>query len=217
MSTTTMSSRVPIHRLLRARTTRPFSLAPALPHTRCISTPTVLRPSFWASMIPKPLRKTTPDPSSTTPSTAPSRAWNPATPYIILSLLVGSQAIQILWLKQERAHSARRAEAQIGLLREVIERVQGGEDVDVEGVLGVGDAGREAAWREVVDGVAGEERLFVGKKGRRREREMERAREGGVDGMGDVAKEEVNQDGGHDAAKEEGIAKVESIGGVKFY
>lgn len=91
-------------------------------------------------MIPKPLKDR---------GTAPkSREWNPATPYIILSLLVGSQAIQILWLKQERAHSLRKAEAKIGVLREVIERVQNGEDVDVEKVLGTGDAESEREWAE---------------------------------------------------------------------
>ena len=91
-------------------------------------------------MIPKPLKDRTAAPKS--------REWNPATPYIILSLLVGSQAIQILWLKQERAHSLRKAEAKIGVLREVIERVQNGEDVDVEKVLGTGDAESEREWAE---------------------------------------------------------------------
>ena len=90
-------------------------------------------------MIPKPFRER--------PSTdAPRRGWNPATPYIVLALLVGSQAIQILWLKQERALERRRAEARIGLLREVVERVQRGEEVDVEGLLGVGREGEEGEW-----------------------------------------------------------------------
>jgi hypothetical protein len=103
-------------------------------------------------LIPKPLRSS---PSTTSPATTPtptssksSREWNPATPFVILGLLVGSQAIQILWLKQERAHSTRRVETKIGVLREVLERVQRGEDVDVEGVLGTGDVGREREWAE---------------------------------------------------------------------
>lgn len=129
---------------------RAFSLAPTLPHARFISTPTILRPSFWASMIPKPLKERASGPKS--------REWNPATPYIILSLLVGSQAIQILWLKQERAHSLRKAEAKLGLLKEVIERVQNGEDVDVEKVLGTGDAESERQWAE------GELRSILGSK-----------------------------------------------------
>lgn len=91
-------------------------------------------------MIPKPFKKL--------PEQAPRKEWNPATPYIILGLLVGSQAIQILWLKQERGHNLRRAEAKIGILREVIERVQSGEDVQVEKVLGTGDAESEKEWAE---------------------------------------------------------------------
>jgi hypothetical protein len=42
----------------------------------------------------------------------------------------------------------RRADAKIGLLREVIERIQKGEKVDVEGLLGTGDERREREWEE---------------------------------------------------------------------
>lgn len=42
----------------------------------------------------------------------------------------------------------RRSEVRIGLLREVVERIQNGEDVDVDQVLGSGDLEREAAWEE---------------------------------------------------------------------
>jgi len=91
-------------------------------------------------MVPKPLRGRSESPVS--------RQWNPATPYIVLGLLVGSQAIQILWLKQDKAHSLRKAEAKIGLLREVIERVQSGEDVPVESMLGTGNTDSEREWAE---------------------------------------------------------------------
>jgi hypothetical protein len=182
---------------LPARQTRTFAVA--LPQTRFLSTPTILRPSFWSSMIPKPLK----DRSS---SSAPrSREWNPATPFIILSLLVGSQAIQILWLKQERAHALRKADAKIGLLREVIERVQNGEDVDVEKVLGTGDERLEREWHEVLREVKEEEVLFQKRKERKALREAAAQKEQ------ERAVEDVP------GAKEAGIAKVESIGGVKFY
>jgi hypothetical protein len=84
----------------------------------------------------------------TRPSPGPSHGWNPATPYIILSLLVGSQAIQVLWLKRDRMHEMRRAEAKLGILREVIERVKAGEDVDVEKMLGTGVESEEMEWAE---------------------------------------------------------------------
>lgn len=45
------------------------------------------------------------------------------------------------------AHT-RRCEVRIGLLREVIEKLQRGEKVDVEKVLGSGDPEREAIWEE---------------------------------------------------------------------
>lgn len=45
------------------------------------------------------------------------------------------------------AHT-RRSEVRIGLLREVIEKLQKGEKVDVEKVLGSGDPEREAIWEE---------------------------------------------------------------------
>lgn len=51
-------------------------------------------------------------------------------------------------LKNSFAAFTRRADAKIGLLKEVIERVQKGEDVDVEGLLGTGDKKREAEWEE---------------------------------------------------------------------
>lgn len=119
-------------------------LAPQL-QQRYISLPRVLSPSFWGSMIPKPLKRAS---TPLTSTATPPRGWNPATPYIILGLLVGSQAIQVLWLKQDQAHAKRRAEAQIGLLREVIERVQRGEEVDVGRELGSGDEKREWGWGE---------------------------------------------------------------------
>jgi hypothetical protein len=163
-------------------------------------------------MVPKPLKERASAPKS--------REWNPATPYIILSLLVGSQAIQILWLKQERAHSLRKAEAKIGLLREVIERLQKGEDVDVEGVLGTGRDADEKEWAEgrfprgaaleseltitVLKDIQEEEVLFQDKKKRKAMRELAASQ----------ASEQTSVDG---TEKEQGQVKVESIGGVKFY
>jgi hypothetical protein len=61
---------------------------------------------------------------------------------------VGSQAIQVLWLKRDRMHEMRRAEAKLGILREVIERIKAGEDVDVEKMLGTGVESEEMEWAE---------------------------------------------------------------------
>lgn len=51
-------------------------------------------------------------------------------------------------LRNSFAAFSRRADAKISLLKEVIERIQQGEEVDVEGLLGTGDAKREKEWEE---------------------------------------------------------------------
>lgn len=43
---------------------------------------------------------------------------------------------------------SRKAEVKIGLLKEIIGRVQKGEDVDVEGLLGTGNEDQEREWEE---------------------------------------------------------------------
>ncbi|KAH7381654.1 hypothetical protein BKA66DRAFT_464657 [Pyrenochaeta sp. MPI-SDFR-AT-0127] len=133
--------------------------APSLTLQRHLSLPRIAQPSFWASMVPKPFKSRSEYGKTT--------EWNPATPYIILGLLVGSQAIQILWLKQERGHNLRKAEAKIGILREVIESVQRGEDVPVSEVLGTGDVETEREWAEILKEVENEEALFQSKKRRK--------------------------------------------------
>ncbi len=63
-------------------------------------------------------------------------------------MLIGSQAIQTIALRTEYAAFSRRADARIALLREVIERVNKGEEVDVEGLLGTEDEQKEKEWEE---------------------------------------------------------------------
>lgn len=57
-------------------------------------------------------------------------------------------AIQMIALRMDFTAFTRRADAKIGLLKEIIERIQNGEDIDVEGLLGTGDAVREKEWEE---------------------------------------------------------------------
>jgi hypothetical protein len=71
-------------------------------------------------------------------------------------LLVGSQAIHTLKLKSEITEMERKAEAKISLLKRVIERIQSGEDVDVEKELGTGNPVEEEEWFE------GESKMSVG-------------------------------------------------------
>lgn len=77
-----------------------------------------------------------------------SEEWNPATFYIIIFILIGSQAIRMLLLRNEWMSYTRSTDAKIGLLREIIEKVKRGEQVDVEKILGTGDVEKEREWEE---------------------------------------------------------------------
>jgi len=119
------------------------------------SAPNIAQVSFWKSLIPKPLR---PKPKSnidwgTPDSVRPkpkSKGWNPATFFIVIFLFIGSMSIQMIALKRDYATFMRRAEARIGVLREVVEKLQRGEEVNVEKSLGTGDREQEKEWEEVL-------------------------------------------------------------------
>lgn len=123
----------------------------ASPTTRTISAvPRIASSSFWKSMIPKPLRR---ENRSVPDSTAPKKSWlsgewNPATFFGIIFLLIGSMSIQMIWLRKTFDTHTRRSDVRIGLLREVVEKLQKGEQVDVEQALGSGDPDKEAMWDE---------------------------------------------------------------------
>lgn len=54
----------------------------------------------------------------------------------------------MLTLKNEYSTFSRKADEKIKLLKDVLDRVQRGEKVDVEKVLGTGDEGQEQEWRD---------------------------------------------------------------------
>lgn len=51
-------------------------------------------------------------------------------------------------LRNEHATFSRRADAKIGVLKEIIQRIRNGEKPDVEALLGVGDREQEREWEE---------------------------------------------------------------------
>ncbi|KFY79486.1 hypothetical protein V499_01546 [Pseudogymnoascus sp. VKM F-103] len=121
------------------------------------SLPSVTQVSFWESMIPKPLRR-----SNRLKTKKPKSAeWNPATFFIAILLLIGSMSIQMIALRNEFATFIRRADAKIDLLREVIEKVQSGEEVDVEGLLGAGNLEKEQEWEEVLKEIEKEDEQWT--------------------------------------------------------
>lgn len=103
--------------------------------------------SFWEAMIPKFMRRK-PDSSSRKAKVKVKKDWNPATFFICIFLMIGSMSIQMIALKKDSEAFTRHADVRIGLLREVIEKIQNGEEVDVEKVLGAGDPRKEATWEE---------------------------------------------------------------------
>jgi hypothetical protein len=103
---------------------------------------TIVDGSFWRSLVPKPLRK------ENRQLKKKSREWNPATFFIAIFLLIGSMSIQMIALRNSFDRYMRQSEARIMALREVVEKIQRGEPVDVEKALGTGDPKKEADWEE---------------------------------------------------------------------
>ncbi|KAE9379237.1 hypothetical protein N431DRAFT_499863 [Stipitochalara longipes BDJ] len=120
--------------------------------------PNIAQTSFWLSLIPKPLRQASP--RAALQKKVRSKEWNPATFFIVIFLLIGSMSIQMIALRNEFAAFSRRADAKIGLLKEIIERIQNGEEVDVEGLLGTGDKEREKEWEEVLQQIEREDQVW---------------------------------------------------------
>lgn len=102
---------------------------------------------LWKSLVPKPLRR-----ENRSQVKAKYKEWNPATYFIVMFLFIGSMSIQMIALRTQFDKYVRQSSARIGLLREVVERIQRGEDVDVEQVLGTGEPQKEADWEEGKDG-----------------------------------------------------------------
>ncbi|KAK4153759.1 hypothetical protein C8A00DRAFT_15049 [Chaetomidium leptoderma] len=136
-------------------------LAPALrqpflsqrPLARAVSS--VAEPSFWKSLVPKPLRSRSP--TRLGKKAKVQKGWNPATFFIFIFLLIGSMSIQMISLRRDFATFMRQSEVRIGLLRDVVEKLQRGEKVDVEQVLGTGDAEKELLWEQVLKEIEREE------------------------------------------------------------
>ena len=108
--------------------------------------PRVAQPSVWHSMIPKSFRNKD-NPGAVTKSQR-SKDWNPATFFIWIFLLIGSNAIQMLALRNEYSTFSRKADAKIALLKEVLDKIRRGEEVDVDKVLGTGDEEQEQEWAD---------------------------------------------------------------------
>ena len=134
--------------------------------------PRIAQPSIWQSIIPRALRNR----SEKTSDPNQKRSPNPATYFIWIYILIGSQAVRILQLQNDFNTFARKADLKIGKLREVVAALRRGEDVDVEKILGTGDETQEREWEEALKEIEDEDRIWQINRQKRREAK-ERARE----------------------------------------
>ncbi|KAI5293290.1 hypothetical protein KEM52_005679 [Ascosphaera acerosa] len=167
----------------------PLPLSPTAP-SRAIHLPRVIDPETYRAVLPRAWRVApadgtqtsatdhpTPSSSSTAaPASAPPR--NPAWFYVLMFMFIGSQAIHSLVLRKEREAFDRASDARIRVLRELIKRLQRGEEVDVRRVLGTGDERAEKSWEELIREIEEEEELW-------RRRETRNARRGGKNARAD--------------------------------
>lgn len=105
----------------------------------------IMDSGFWKSLVPKPLRR---ENRKALKKNTKKGEWNPMTFYIVMFLFIGSMSIQMIALRNSTDRYVRQSAVRIGLLKEIVERIQNGEDVDVEKLLGTGDAQKEADWEE---------------------------------------------------------------------
>ncbi|KIW23495.1 uncharacterized protein PV07_11688 [Cladophialophora immunda] len=127
--------------------------------------PRIAQTSIWDSIIPRAFRGR-PKPREQSMQNKPT---NPATYFIWIYILIGSQAIRIMGVKNEFTTFSRRADHKIEKLREVVTRLQNGEEVDVEKILGTGDEKQEREWEEVLEELQREDRVWQSNKKKSRE------------------------------------------------
>ncbi|KAJ5495560.1 hypothetical protein N7539_000676 [Penicillium diatomitis] len=128
--------------------------------------PKIADASVWTAMVPRFMMRNRKARKAGEP-----KEWNPATFYIVMFTLIGSQAIRLLTLKNSYTAYSRSADAKIKLLKDVIERVQKGEKVDVEKLLGTGDEAKEQEWEDVLRQIEEEDALWHSRQKALKEKE----------------------------------------------
>jgi len=134
--------------------------------------PRIASPSLWSSLIPRAFRRSSLEEleAQSAAQNAKPKEWNPYTIFILLAIVVGSNAINTLALRNEMLNYNRKTDAKLELLREVVQRVKDGEDVDVKKMLGTGDAQAEKEWEEVMRDLESTDALAEGQKRREAKR-----------------------------------------------
>jgi hypothetical protein len=89
-------------------------------------------------------------------------------------------------LRNEMLNFSRKTDAKLALLREIVQKVKDGEEVDVRRALGTGDPKAEEEWEEVIKELESTDMLLEGRKKREAKRAASAAaREGGQSAAGD--------------------------------
>ncbi|KAL9044692.1 MAG: hypothetical protein Q9214_002186 [Letrouitia sp. 1 TL-2023] len=70
-------------------------------------------------------------------------------------------------LRNDYIAFSRKTDAKIALLREVIEKIRRGEEVDVKGLLGTGNKEKEQDWENALKEIEEQDRLWQSKRKRR--------------------------------------------------
>jgi Family of unknown function (DUF5321) len=177
-------------------------------HNRGVSTdsptlPRLAQPSMWRSIVPRALRTRSENASEPNQKKIP----NPASYFIWIYVLIGSQAVHILQVQNDFSTFMRKAELKIGKLHEVVEALQRGEEIDVEKVLGTGDETQELEWEEALKEIENEDRVWQTNRQKRREAKERAKEEAARDAKEDTASP-VNQSVHQDAE----VEGKESIG-----
>ncbi|KAI5297296.1 hypothetical protein KEM55_004899 [Ascosphaera atra] len=144
------------------RTTRAYSQTLNIYPTftaRSLHLPRILDPGTYRPLIPKAFRKDAnagadgaENGEGNTYDSWIDRAFaNPATFYILIFSLIGSQAIHMLYLRKETENFYRLSDARIRVLQDVIGKLQRGEDVDVKRMLGTGEERQEKEWQDEIE------------------------------------------------------------------
>ncbi|KAK6351588.1 hypothetical protein TWF718_004745 [Orbilia javanica] len=180
-----MSVRIPYtvaRRLIRPQPTSPFTTYPLSrshylyyePPRRHLSVnsfiPRVFSPTWWSQHLPQGLFKSTVKNSAETVK----RKWDPAWGYVILALFVGSQALNIMALRQESQVFIRRSDSRIETLKEIIENIQNGkwaaDGEEVQRALRLGKPERDdRQWEEVMKEIEEEDSKWQQEAQRQRE------------------------------------------------
>jgi len=121
---------------------------------------------MWENIIPTTFRSKTKE----LVTLKEKKPTNPATYFIWIYLLIGSQAIRIVQVKNDYATFSRKSDLQLEKLREVVRKLQAGEEVDVEKVLGTGVPEEEEAWEQALREIQEEERVWTDSKRQKREK-----------------------------------------------